>query len=97
MALQEAWLLLKSLYRDPASAPSKEETQYQIDHNQNIFRNPAGFDVRWCATPDCNAMAKRGSYYCVPCNEDKEDYGEHEDLEEAETDYPYESSQKFLA
>jgi len=68
MALQGSWSLLKSLYRDPASAPSKEETQYQIDHNQNIFRNPAGFDARWCATPDCNAMAKRGTSYCVPCN-----------------------------
>ena len=81
MALQEAWSLLKSLYRDPASAPTDEEEQYQIDHNQRIYRNPEVFEARWCATPDCNAMAKRGSPYCVPCNEGKEgDYGEHEDF-----------------
>jgi len=79
MALQEAWLLLKSLYRDPASAPTDEETQYQIDHNQRIYRNPMGFDARWCATPDCNAMKKHGSKYCVPCalqQEENEDYEE---------------------
>ena len=68
MALQQAWSVLKSMYRDPASAPTDEETQYQIDHNQNIMRNPMGFDARWCATAGCNAMAKRGSHYCVPCN-----------------------------
>ena len=89
MALQEAWLLLKSMYREP-------EDEDELKHNKNIMRNPAGFDIRWCATPDCEAMAKRGSYYCVPCNEEKEGYGEHADLQELETDYPYESSQKFI-
>ena len=90
MALQKAWLLLKSMYREP-------KNQKEVDFNQIVMRNPADFDARWCATPDCNAKVKRGSYYCVPCNEDKEDYGEHADLQEVETDYPYESSRKFLA
>ena len=89
MALQEAWLLLKSMYRDPASAPTDEETAYQIAHNQNIMRNPGGFDARWCANPDCNAMAKRGSHYCVPCalqQEENEDYGESPLPETTDTD-----------
>jgi len=84
MALQKAWLLLKSMYREP-----KDEDE--LKHNKNIMRNKGGFDIRWCATPDCEAMAKRGSYYCVPCSEDREDYGEHADLQELETDYPYEN------
>ena len=62
VALQQAWSVLKSMYRDPKGDQAK------IDHNQNIMRNPMGFDARWCATAGCNAMAKRGSHYCVPCN-----------------------------
>ena len=88
MALQKAWLLLKSMYRDP-------KNEEELKHNINVKRNPADFEARWCATPDCGAMAERGSYYCVPCNEDKEDYGEHADLQEVETDYhmnPHETS-----
>ena len=72
MALQQAWSVLKSMYREP-------KNQKEIDHNQNIMRNPMGFDTRWCATPGCNAKAKRGSHYCVPCNvrrEENENYEE---------------------
>jgi hypothetical protein len=58
----QAWALLK-MYREP-------ENQEQIDYNQMIMRNPAGFDRRWCAHPDCNAFVMRGSDYCIEHNSD---------------------------
>ena len=69
-AFDKAWLLLKSLYREP-------KNQEEVDFNQIVMRNPGGFDARWCATPDCNAMAKRGSHYCVPCALQQEEMTEN--------------------
>ena len=72
MALQKAWLLLKSMYRNP-------KNEEELKHNKIIMRNKGGFDARWCANPDCNAMKKYGSNYCVPCTlqqEENENYEE---------------------
>jgi len=72
VALQKAWLLLKSMYRNP-------KNEEELKHNKIIMRNKGGFDARWCANPDCNAMKKYGSNYCVPCalqQEENEDYEE---------------------
>ena len=70
MALQPAWSVLKALYREP-------KNQYEVDHNQRIFRNPANDDARYCATPDCYALSKRGPSYCVPCNVRREEMREN--------------------